>query len=99
MENQKGYEIINVAGRLAQRFLRNPLTVVLGAMLLLVGYLALSIMPREEDPQIAISGGAVIVAMPGATPKEIENIIVKPVIKRISRLPVLQLPIPGYNPA
>jgi multidrug efflux pump subunit AcrB len=40
-------------------------------------------MPREEDPQIAISGGAVIVAMPGATPKEIENVIVKPLERKL----------------
>ena len=83
MENKKKYQIINVAGKLAKGFLRNPLTIVLGAMLLLVGYIALNTMPREEDPQIAISGGAVIVAMPGATPKEIENIIVKPLERKL----------------
>jgi multidrug efflux pump subunit AcrB len=83
MKNKKEYEIINVAGKLAKGFLRNPLTIVLGAMLLLVGYIALNTMPREEDPQIAISGGAVIVAMPGATPKEIENIIVKPLERKL----------------
>ncbi len=83
MENKKEYEIINVAGKLAKGFLRNPLTIVLGVMLLLVGYIALNTMPREEDPQIAISGGAVIVAMPGATPKEIENIIVKPLERKL----------------
>jgi len=83
MENKKEYEIINVAGKLAKGFLRNPLTIVLGAILLLVGYIALNTMPREEDPQIAISGGAVIVAMPGATPKEIENVIVKPLERKL----------------
>ena len=83
MENKKEYEIVNIAGRLAKSFLRNPLTIVLGIMLLLVGYIALSIMPREEDPQIAISGGAVIVAMPGATPKEVENIIIKPLERKL----------------
>jgi multidrug efflux pump subunit AcrB len=83
MENKKEYEIVNVAGKLAKGFLRNPLTIVLGAMLLLVGYIALNTMPREEDPQIAISGGAVVVAMPGATPKEIENIIVKPLERKL----------------
>ncbi|HFD14028.1 MAG TPA: efflux RND transporter permease subunit [Epsilonproteobacteria bacterium] len=82
-QNKKEYEIINVAGTLAKGFLRNPLTAVLGAFLLLMGYLALNTMPREEDPQIAISGGAVIVAMPGATPKEIENIIVKPLERKL----------------
>ena len=80
---KKEYEAINVAGKLAKGFLRSPLTAVLGVFLLLVGYMALNIMPREEDPQIAISGGAVIVAMPGATPKEIENIIVKPLERKL----------------
>jgi len=83
MENKKEYEIINVAGTLAKGFLKNPLTAVLGIFLLLMGYLALNTMPREEDPQIAISGGAVIVPMPGATPKEIENIIVKPLERKL----------------
>ncbi len=83
MENRQEYEIVNIAGRLAKSFLRNPLTIVLGAMLLLVGYIALNTMPREEDPQIAISGGAVIVAMPGATPKEVENIIIKPLERKL----------------
>jgi len=83
MEQKKEYEIVNVAGKLAKGFLHNPLTAVLGAFLLLMGYLALSTMPREEDPQIAISGGAVIVVMPGATPKEIENIIVNPLERKL----------------
>jgi multidrug efflux pump subunit AcrB len=83
MENQKKYEIVNIAGRLAEGFLKNPLTALLGVFLLLIGYMALSIMPREEDPQIAISGGAVIVPLPGATPKEIENVIVKPLERKL----------------
>ena len=82
-QNKKEYEIINVAGTLAKGFLRNPLTAVLGIFLLLMGYMALNTMPREEDPQIAISGGAVIVPMPGATPKEVENIIVKPLERKL----------------
>jgi len=86
VEHKKEYEIINVAGKLAQGFLRNPLTIVLGGILFLVGYLALSTMPREEDPQIAISGGAIIVAMPGATPKEIENIIINPLERKLREI-------------
>jgi multidrug efflux pump subunit AcrB len=83
MENKKEYEVINVAGKLAKGFLKNPLTAVLGAALLLMGYMALNTMPREEDPQIAISGGAVIVVMPGATPEEIENVIVNPLERKL----------------
>ena len=86
MEHKKEYKVINVAGTLAKGFLRNPLTVVLGVILFLVGYIALNTMPREEDPQIAISGGAVIVAMPGATPKEIETIVVKPLERKLREI-------------
>jgi len=83
MSNKQEYQVTDVAGKLAKGFLRNPLTAVLGVFLLIMGYLALSTMPREEDPQIAISGGAVIVAMPGATPQEIENIIVNPLERKL----------------
>ena len=83
MSEKNEYQVTDPAGKLAKGFLRNPLTAVLGAFLLIMGYLALNIMPREEDPQIAISGGAVIVAMPGATPAEIENIIVNPLERKL----------------
>jgi len=83
MKEKKEYQIVNIAGRLAKEFLHNPLTALLGIFLLLMGYLALNTMPREEDPQIAISGGAVMVVMPGATPKEIENIIVNPLERKL----------------
>ncbi len=83
METKKEYQVINIAGKLAKGFMRNPLTSVLGAFLLIMGYIALNTMPREEDPQIAISGGGVIVALPGATPKEIENVIVKPLERKL----------------
>ena len=66
------------AGKLAKNFIYNPLTSVLAVFLLLIGYLALEIMPREEDPQIAISGGSIIVPAPGLNAKEIEKLITEP---------------------
>ena len=86
MSKKQEYQVTDYAGKLAKGFLKNPLTSVLGAFLLIMGYLALNIMPREEDPQIAISGGAVIVAMPGATPKEIENVIVNPLERKLREI-------------
>jgi multidrug efflux pump subunit AcrB len=83
MNKKTEYEVTDYAGILAKGFIQSPLTSVLGVFLLLMGYLALSIMPREEDPQIAISGGAIIVVMPGASPKEIENVIVKPLERKL----------------
>ncbi len=80
------YKTKNIAGKLARSFLHNPLTSLLGIFLLLMGYIALQVTPREEDPQIEISGGSVMVILPGATPKQIDNIIVKPLERKIKEI-------------
>ncbi len=74
------------AGKLAKAFIRNPLTALLGVFLLLMGYLSLEMMPREENPQMVVSGSTVIVAMPGATAKEIEQVIVKPLERKLKEV-------------
>ncbi len=83
---KKSYEPKDIAGKLAKAFLHNPLTPLLGIFLLAIGFIALQITPREEDPQIEISGGTIIVALPGATPKEVENVIVKPLERKIREI-------------
>ncbi len=80
------YKIKNIAGHLAKAFLSNPLTPVLAVAILLLGYVSLEVMPREEDPQIEVSGGSVIVAIPGATPREITNVVIKPLERRIREI-------------
>ena len=80
------YHIENIAGYLAKGFLSNPLTPILAVALLLLGLLSLEVMPREEDPQIEVSGGSVIVAIPGATPSEINNVVIKPLERHISEI-------------
>ncbi len=83
---EKSYQPTDIAGKLAKGFLHNPLTMLLGIFLLGIGFLSLQITPREEDPQIEISGGTIIVALPGATPKEVENVIVKPLERKIREI-------------
>jgi len=58
----------------------------LAVFLLLIGYLALEITPREEDPQISISGGSVIIPAPGLSPKEIEKVIIEPLERKIREI-------------
>jgi multidrug efflux pump subunit AcrB len=82
----KSYKIKNIAGHLATIFLANPLTPILAFAIILLGYLSLEMMPREEDPQIQVSGGSVMVSIPGATPREIENVIIKPLERRIREI-------------
>jgi len=82
----KSYIPKDSAGKLAKSFIRNPLTAVLGLFLLVMGYLSLELMPREENPQMVVSGSTVVVAMPGATAKEIEEVIVKPLERKLKEV-------------
>ncbi len=83
---KKDYKVKDIAGYLAKTFLHNPLTPLLAVFILLIGYISLVITPREEDPQIAISGGTIVVALPGSTPKEIERVIVKPLQRKLKEI-------------
>ncbi|QOP45474.1 efflux RND transporter permease subunit [Sulfurimonas paralvinellae] len=86
MNHHKPYEPKDAAGKLAKGFLRNPLTSVLGIFLLVIGYIALMVMPREENPQMVVSGSTVIVALPGSSAKEVEKIIVKPLERKLKEV-------------
>ncbi len=80
------YQHHNIAGYLAKAFLNNPLTMVIIISILMLGFISLQVMPREEDPQIQVSGGSVIVAIPGATPREINNVVIKPLERRFREI-------------
>ncbi len=86
MNRTKPYESKDTAGKLAKAFIRNPLTPLLGAFLLAIGYLALSIMPREENPQMIVSGSTIIIPLPGASAKEVEKVIVKPLERKLKEV-------------
>ena len=76
----------NIAGKLASTFINHPLTLILGVFILALGYLSLTLTPREENPQIKVSGGAVIVAMPGASSTEIQKVIIEPLERKIKEI-------------
>ncbi len=77
---------LNISGKLSLLFINHPLTFILGVFILALGYISLLIMPREENPQIKVSGGVVIVALPGATSSEIQNVIIDPLEKKIKEI-------------
>jgi multidrug efflux pump subunit AcrB len=86
MHAPHSYQPTDSAGKLAKGFLRNPLTPILGVFLLVIGYMALMLMPREENPQMVVSGSTVIIALPGATASEVENVIVKPLERKLKEV-------------
>ncbi len=77
---------MNIAGKLASVFIEHPLTFILSLFILSLGLISLEFMPREENPQIKVSGGAVIVALPGARPSEIKKVIIEPLEKKIKEI-------------
>ena len=67
-----------VAGKLAKYFIDSRLTVLIIIFAFLAGITAFLITPREENPQIIVPAANIIVAKPGATPDEVEQLIIKP---------------------
>ena len=78
---------MGIAGRVAQAFLHSKLTPLVTVASLLVGGLAIVATPREEEPQISVPMIDVIVAMPGASPAEVENLLTRPVERRMWEIP------------
>lgn len=75
------------AGRLARSFINSKLTPLGIIASILLGVLAIVLLPREEEPQIKVPMIDVMVAMPGATPKEVEQRLSIPMEKLLYELP------------
>ena len=78
---------IGASGRLAKAFLESKLTPLLVVASLLLGAFSLLITPREEEPQIKVPMIDVMVAMPGASPEEVDRRVVSPVEKALYEIP------------
>lgn len=75
------------AGRLASTFIASKLTPLGIIASLLLGYLAIVMLPREEEPQIKVPMIDVMVSMPGASPREVEERLSIPMEKLLYELP------------
>jgi len=69
---------MNIAGRIANYFVDSKLTLLIIFVALLAGSMAILNTPREENPQIVVPAANIIVSKPGASPDEIQQLIVKP---------------------
>ena len=75
------------AGRMASLFIDSKLTPIIVAASLLLGFFAILMLPREEEPQIKVPMIDVMVAMPGATAAEVENRVTRPMEKLLWEIP------------
>ena len=78
---------MGIAGRVAQAFLHSKLTPLVTFASLAVGGIALVATPREEEPQISVPMIDVTVALPGGAPREVEQLVTRPVEKLMWEIP------------
>ncbi|HEX6306656.1 MAG TPA: efflux RND transporter permease subunit [Longimicrobiales bacterium] len=78
---------MGISGRVAHAFLRSKLTPLVTLASLAVGALAVIATPREEEPQISVPMIDVIAALPGAAPRETENLLARPIEQRMWEIP------------
>lgn len=78
---------LNLAGKLAKAFIHSKITMMIMIAVLLAGMLALFVTPREYNPQIVVPAANIIVPKAGATPEEVNNMVVKPLEAIMNALP------------
>lgn len=75
------------AGRLAQAFISSRLTPLVIAASVLLGLGAVLLLPREEEPQIIVPMIDVVVQMPGASAREVEERVTRPMERLLWEIP------------
>ncbi|MDH4232347.1 MAG: efflux RND transporter permease subunit, partial [Nitrospirota bacterium] len=72
---------IGISGKIAKAFIKSKLTPLIVLASLLLGIFAIIVTPREEEPQIVVPMIDVMVSYPGASAKEVEERVTKPMEK------------------
>jgi multidrug efflux pump subunit AcrB len=76
-----------IAGSLAHAFINSKLTPLFLVAAIALGIAAVVMLPREEEPQIIVPMIDVMVSFPGASAKEVETRITKPMERLLWEIP------------
>jgi multidrug efflux pump subunit AcrB len=77
---------LGISGRIAAAFQDSRITPLLALVAFLLGVFATLVTPREEEPQIDVTMADVMVAWPGASAKDVENLVATPGEQVLSRM-------------
>ncbi|MBI4194963.1 MAG: efflux RND transporter permease subunit [Betaproteobacteria bacterium] len=69
---------MGISGRITRFFLHAQITPLLALIAFLLGGFAVLITPREEEPQINVTMANVMIPFPGASVKDVENLVATP---------------------
>jgi len=78
---------LGFAGRIARAFIDSKLTPLVVVTSILLGAAAVTLLPREEEPQIKVPMIDVLVSMPGFSAKEVEERATRPMEKLLWEIP------------
>lgn len=77
---------LNIAGRIADFFITSKLTVLFVLASAIVGILATTLTPREENPQIIVPAAEIRVLLPGASAAEVDELVVRPLEGEVKQI-------------
>ena len=77
---------LGISGTIAQRFLTSEITPLLALLGMLLGIFAVVVTPREEEPQINVTFANVFIAYPGASAREVEQLVATPAEQIVSEI-------------
>lgn len=77
---------LGISGRLAASFQNSALTPLLAIVALLLGFFAIAVTPKEEEPQIDVTFANIFISYPGASAKEVEQLIAIPAQQVLAEL-------------
>ena len=75
-----------ISGRIAAYFQQAQITPLLALVAFLLGLFAILVTPREEEPQINVTMANVMVALPGASAKDVEQMVATPAEQVLSQM-------------
>lgn len=77
---------MGISGRIARFFLTSQLTPLIALMAAILGLFAIAVTPREEEPQINVTMANVFIPFPGASSKDVEQLVATPAEQVLSQI-------------
>ena len=77
---------LGVSGRIASYFQSAQITPLIALVALLLGLFAVLVTPREEEPQINVTMANVMIPFPGASAKNVEQMVAVPAEQVLSQI-------------
>jgi len=77
---------MGISGRIAAAFQSAQITPLLALVALLLGIFAVLVTPREEEPQINVTMANVLIPFPGASVRDVEQMVTTPAEQVLSQI-------------